>query len=70
LHAAISFKNAKIYFFVKPLFENAKIYFFVKPLFENAKIPIDCIFDKGLYLNIRILAILSEMCTEFGVKTV
>jgi hypothetical protein len=23
-----------------------------------------------LYLNIRILAILSEMCTEFGVKTV
>ncbi len=27
------------------------------------------IFER-LYLNIRILAILSEMCTEFGVKTV
>ena len=27
------------------------------------------IFER-LYLNIRILAILSEMCTEYGVKTV
>ena len=27
------------------------------------------IFER-LYLNIRILAILSEMCTEYGVKTI